>query len=56
MAHVPKILNNEEECSFLLTQINIGKSTLVEQFAEQQYWALDAQGLGRQCPRLGEFL
>lgn len=34
----------------------VGKSTLVEQLAEQQYWAHDAQGLGRQCPRLGEFL
>lgn len=43
---MPKILNNEEECSFLLTQINIGKSTLVEQFAKEQYWAHDAQGLG----------
>ena len=37
---------NEEECSFLLKQINIGKSTLVEQFAKEQYWAHDAQGLG----------
>ena len=26
----------------------VGKSTLVEQFAEQQYWAHDVQGLGRQ--------
>lgn len=32
----------------------VGKSTLVEQFAEQQYWAHDAQGLGRQCPSGGE--
>lgn len=24
----------------------VGKSTLVEQLAEQQYWAHDAQGLG----------
>lgn len=31
----------------------VGKSTLVEQFAEQQYWAHDAQGLGRQCPSGG---
>ena len=31
-----------------------GKSTLVEQLAEQQYWAHDAQGLGTQCPSGGE--
>ena len=30
----------------------VGKSTLVEH-AEQQYWAHDAQGLGRQCPSGG---
>ena len=32
----------------------VGKSTLVEQLAEQQYWAHNAQAVGRQCPRLGE--
>ena len=34
----------------------VGKSTLVEQFAKEQYWEHDAQAVGRQCSRLGEHL
>lgn len=32
----------------------VGKSTLVEQFAKEQYWEHDAQAVGTRCPSGGE--
>ena len=32
----------------------VGKSTLVQQFAKEQYWEHDAQAVGIRCPRVGE--
>ena len=45
--------NNERKGS---TALLVKGARRVGKSAEQQYWAHDAQAVGRQCPRLGELL
>ena len=52
---MPKILNNEEECSFLLTQINIAqlpKNNIGHTMPKA--WGGNDQAVGTRCPRVGE--